>query len=227
MRPSCGAWVSALSPGEECEIVGLKAAERCIENFPPRYDDNIDSCRNRVASEEFTGETLGPVARNGGSQLLRRADAQPRDRRTGRYHKDCHETALQSQAALVAPLEIGPTLNAVSTRQRLRAHSSSHREARSARDTPRTGHHRSSATVNRFRPLARRRFNTIRPFLVDMRTRKPCVFLRRRVLGWNVRFPFILLFPSDAADSVPARRNSNTSCRLRYVSIHRSALESG
>ena len=41
----------------------------------------------------------------------------------------------------------------------------------------------SSETVNRFRPLARRRASTMRPFLVDMRLRKPCVFFRRRVLG--------------------------------------------
>ena len=43
--------------------------------------------------------------------------------------------------------------------------------------------HPSSATVSRFRPLARRRFRTIRPFLVDIRTLKPWVFFRRRVLG--------------------------------------------
>ena len=43
-------------------------------------------------------------------------------------------------------------------------------------------------TVRRLRPLARRRFSTSRPFFVAMRVRKPCVFLRRRRLGWNVRF---------------------------------------
>jgi hypothetical protein len=46
-------------------------------------------------------------------------------------------------------------------------------------------------TVSRLRPLARRRFNTNRPFFVLMRTRKPCVFRRRLVFGWNVLFPFI------------------------------------
>jgi hypothetical protein len=25
-----------------------------------------------------------------------------------------------------------------------------------------------------------------------MRTRNPCAFLRRRLFGWNVRFPFIV-----------------------------------
>jgi hypothetical protein len=43
-------------------------------------------------------------------------------------------------------------------------------------------------TVSRFRPFARRRFNTFRPPLVFMRSRNPCVFARRRRLGWNVRF---------------------------------------
>ena len=43
-------------------------------------------------------------------------------------------------------------------------------------------------TVSRFRPFARRRFRTSRPFFVAMRTRNPCVRLRRRRLGWNVRF---------------------------------------
>jgi len=38
-------------------------------------------------------------------------------------------------------------------------------------------------TVSRFRPLARRRFNTSLPFLVAILTRNPCVRLRWRVLG--------------------------------------------
>jgi hypothetical protein len=43
-------------------------------------------------------------------------------------------------------------------------------------------------TVSRFRPFARRRFNTFRPPLVFMRSRNPWVLARRRRLGWNVRF---------------------------------------
>jgi hypothetical protein len=38
-------------------------------------------------------------------------------------------------------------------------------------------------TVRRFRPLARRRLSTSRPFFVLMRTRKPCVLLRCRLFG--------------------------------------------
>ena len=40
----------------------------------------------------------------------------------------------------------------------------------------------------RLRPLARRRFRIICPARVDMRARKPCLRLRRRTLGWYVRF---------------------------------------
>jgi hypothetical protein len=38
-------------------------------------------------------------------------------------------------------------------------------------------------TVSRLRPLARRRFSTFRPPFVDIRSRNPCVFARRRRFG--------------------------------------------
>ncbi len=38
--------------------------------------------------------------------------------------------------------------------------------------------------MRRLRPFARRRARTWRPFLVAMRARKPCVRLRRTLLGW-------------------------------------------
>jgi hypothetical protein len=37
--------------------------------------------------------------------------------------------------------------------------------------------------VSRLRPFARRRASTFRPPFVFMRSRKPCVFARRRRLG--------------------------------------------
>src|SRR6187402_2892445 len=44
-------------------------------------------------------------------------------------------------------------------------------------------HHGGGQTVRRLRPLRRRRERTLRPFFVLIRSRKPCVFLRRRLLG--------------------------------------------
>lgn len=40
-----------------------------------------------------------------------------------------------------------------------------------------------SETVNRLRPLARRRLSTSRPFFVDIRWRKPCLLKRFVKLG--------------------------------------------
>lgn len=47
----------------------------------------------------------------------------------------------------------------------------------------RAGRQRSELTVSFFRPRARLRAITARPVLVRIRTRKPCVFARRRLLG--------------------------------------------
>ena len=52
----------------------------------------------------------------------------------------------------------------------------------------------SSDTVNFLRPCARREANTRRPFFVAIRSRKPCLFTRRRLCGWNVLFIVLLFF---------------------------------
>jgi hypothetical protein len=50
----------------------------------------------------------------------------------------------------------------------------------------------SSLTVSFLRPCARRRERTARPFFVSIRERNPCVFARRRLFGWKVRFGIIV-----------------------------------
>lgn len=46
----------------------------------------------------------------------------------------------------------------------------------------------SSETVSFFLPLALRAASTLRPLAVDIRLRKPCLFLLFRFDGWNVLF---------------------------------------
>jgi len=63
---------------------------------------------------------------------------------------------------------------------------------------------RPGQTLTRARPLRRRAARIARPALVRMRSRKPCVFARRRLFGWNVR-----LLTGDSrlgAAYCPARR---------------------
>ncbi len=54
---------------------------------------------------------------------------------------------------------------------------------------------------SRSRPLRRRAARTARPARVLMRTRNPCVFLRLRLFGWNVRFT--VLSPGRSANTHP------------------------
>jgi hypothetical protein len=70
-------------------------------------------------------------------------------------------------------------------------------------------------TVSRFRPLARRRFRTSRPFFVLIRTRKPCVRRRRRRFGWNVRF----MIADPLSPGEKWRRNVDSSEARGEVSI--------
>lgn len=45
------------------------------------------------------------------------------------------------------------------------------------------GYYRAAVTAMRWRPLARRRARTLRPFFEAMRARKPCARTRLRLLG--------------------------------------------
>ena len=49
----------------------------------------------------------------------------------------------------------------------------------------------SSDTLSFLRPFARREASTRRPFLVDILSRKPCLFTLLRLWGWNVLFIII------------------------------------
>lgn len=47
--------------------------------------------------------------------------------------------------------------------------------------------------LRRARPLRRRRASTSFPARVRMRARKPCLRLRRRLWGWKVRLPLVMM----------------------------------
>ena len=107
--------------------------------------------------------------------------------------------------------------------------------------------------VSFLRPLARRRFNTLRPFTVFMRARKPWRRRRLVLLGWYVLFISLQLhcgLPLDRIVSIGRnsinegpfhcqgfgrvlvqclrRRNASWGlCGLRCTSIHHSGLRFG
>ena len=67
--------------------------------------------------------------------------------------------------------------------------------------------------LSRSRPLRLRAARTARPARVRMRSRKPCVFARRRLFGWNVR----LLTGTPGKGSDEGTRDY----RVRYRNQHR------
>ena len=107
-----------------------------------------------MASKELSNEPFRPVPDHGVANLLAGGDAQPRRSELVCQGETGHEAASQPGAAFVDPRKIRPTAQLAYY-----------------------------DTVSRLRPLARRRLRTVRPFLVAIRTRKPCVRRRRRVLG--------------------------------------------
>jgi hypothetical protein len=162
------------TPFEDGKEVGFDVGEGGIQHFPPRHDDDVEARRDFVAPEQFSGQPLCPVAYDGGTQFAGRRHADSRPLGTVGHREDGHEPTVYSNAGVVGAFELGPATDPLRGGQPL---ASRHYQP-------------SSETVRRLRPFWRRRFNTVRPFLVAMRTRKPCVFDRRRVFGWNVRLPF-------------------------------------
>jgi hypothetical protein len=144
--------------------IGFKTGEGCIQHFPPRHDDDVIRAGWFVTPEDFARQALGAIAFDGVPHLTRGgyAEAGAGPRRGEQEHG--HEAPGDPCPLVVHALELGPAPDALGRPQAL------------------SGHY-SSATVRRFRPFVRRRFSTIRPFLVDIRTRNPCVFFRRRVFG--------------------------------------------
>ncbi len=169
--------IPATSAGKQHDVIAFKAGEVGGEKLASGYDDDVEAGTWLVASEQLTGEALGPVADDGSAEFARRRHTQARLAVGGSVageHEHGHEAAVPLRPVRVDVLEIDPTANALVRLQSL-GHARSWRARRLA--------WRAYDTVRRFRPLARRRFRTRRPFLVLMRSRKPCVFRRRLRLG--------------------------------------------
>ena len=148
----------ALHEGAE---LALEAVEGGIKEFPAWNNDDIQTCGRFLALEQFPHPALGAVSHYGAADFPRRRNPEPGHRLAGGPGEDRHKAPVCPGAGLVSLLKIGPPANVLG----------------------RPEAHRSSETVRRLRPFARRRFNTCWPSLVAIRTRNPCVFLRRRVFG--------------------------------------------
>ena len=140
----------------ECStVVGFNVPPGRIDHLPARNNDDVYSCQWFAASKQLANEPFRPVTDDRVPYFLAGRDAE-----AGRadlvWQGEAGHEAAPIAAAMVIDL----------------------RELR-----PAAQFHRCDVTARRLRPFARRRFNTVRPILVAIRTRNPCVRRRRRRLG--------------------------------------------
>jgi hypothetical protein len=157
--------------------VALEIWEGSIEQFTTGDDHHVDAGRRGLQMpEDLPDQSFSPIPPDCVAQFPRGHDPQPGSGRgLGRQYERAKPRG-DPVAGIEHPLELSPTPHALGLPERVRRHGASRAD------------YDGEETVSRLRPLARRRFNTNRPFFVAIRVRKPCVFRRRRRVGWNVRF---------------------------------------
>jgi hypothetical protein len=156
----------------------LELGEGGLVELAPRHDHDVESGRQpAVAPEDLTHQALCPVALDRAPELAGCRNPQAPVLEVVREGEQRERAARRSGPMVIDPPELGAFLEPLPRSEALiGCHPHAGRWA-----------YRYD-TDSRFRPLARRRFKTIRPFFVLIRTRNPWVRRRRRRLGWNVRF---------------------------------------
>ena len=148
------------APGKVVTVVLFKGYEAGIEQIALRDNDHVEAWRDLVSTEDLSNESFSPVSLNSAPQLARGGDAEPSNRQRVREGENRAVAAMNPAATLVHQLKFGAAANSF------------------VRFEGRQSAYGSLLTVRRFRPFARRRFSTSRPFFVLIRTRNPCVLLR-------------------------------------------------
>lgn len=167
------------APLQRPSEVALEERKRRREELPAWNDHDVEGAADRRSTEYFSNQAFSPIPLDGVAELPRRHDAEPHGlARAVGGNQDRHVAPLRTVGSIEHPLEFATASNSTDPGKTLGGHRGVREQISRICSTY------DDETVRRFRPFARRRFRTMRPFLVDMRTRKPCVRLRRRRFGW-------------------------------------------
>jgi hypothetical protein len=194
---------------ERMPEIGLEIREGRLEQLVPRDHYHVHpELRGFRTTEDLSNQSFSSVSSDRVAELPGGHDAQPCSPRVvgSRQHRQI--SSFRSERQVEHALEFAPAPDPAVFREAL----GRHRQSLRGRRAPAAGYE--EETVRRFRPFARRRFRTWRPFLVAMRTRKPCVRLRRRRFGWNVT-----LIVGSPATERERRRNLDSNQPDRSLSI--------
>jgi hypothetical protein len=156
--------------------VSIEIGEGSIEQFATGDDDEVDGDARLMVQppEHFSNQSFRTISPNSVSKLPGGDDPEPGCGRGTRGEQEREVARRHPVGRIEDLLELFTSSYALPSGEPVRRHPASQAYE--------------LETVRRLRPFARRRFSTSRPFFVAIRVRKPCVFLRRRRLGWKVRF---------------------------------------
>lgn len=151
----------------------FKGAQAGVEQLPLRHDDDVDAWRKLVTTEDLSNQSFSSISLDRTAELSRRGDSKSSNRGRVPTCKERQVPTVHFRSTVIHGLVFDAAPNSL--------------DAAEASHEPSTASDAASfyleLTVSRFRPLARRRFNTRRPFLVLIRTRNPCARALRRVFG--------------------------------------------
>lgn len=147
-----------------------------LEELASRNDHHVQrrprSVRD-VPAEHLAYQPFGSIPDNSVANLPARHQPEPRGLSLVGNENERDESSVCTRPGAERVLELGPPADPPLPGETLGLHAAM--TFAEAEVRPR---YAEEETVRRFRPLARRRLRTSRPFFVLMRTRKPCV--RRR-----------------------------------------------
>jgi hypothetical protein len=190
-------WQTGGAPSERAPEVGFEAGIGGIEQFAPGNDHDINAVSSGQVRlpENLSNQSFSSVSPHRVSQLAGSNDAEPDGAGGVGRHQYREITPLRSMREAEHLLKFTTTPDPAGLREapgRSRRFVAAEACGCRSHEAPPQGENTGLAasqgeeTVSFFRPLARLRLRTRRPFFVAIRTRKPCVRLRWRRFGWNV-----------------------------------------
>ena len=142
---------------DEVSVISFKGAQAGVEKFALRDDHDVESIGDLVSTENLSNQSFSSISFNRAADLPGRRNPEPPHAPIVGQDEDRTVAAVESNTSLVDLQELRATADVLGWME-FQSYS--------------------LLTVSFFRPLARRRFNTRRPFFVLMRTRNPCVLAR-------------------------------------------------
>ena len=174
---------TAEAAGDVVSVIVLKGTQAGVEQLSLGHDDHVEPRRDLVPTEDLSNQSFSSISVDCSAELACGSDTESGDGERVRQREQGRETAVDLRPVLINALELRSLANALhGPETSVLTHKGDQSGGVVRRREPASGAY-APLTVRRFLPLARRRFNTRRPFFVLIRTRNPCAFRRLRTFG--------------------------------------------